>query len=342
MNPCTQRAMMFVGAVIGAGFASGREVVSFFSCYGNASWWMILLSVCTMAGLCSLCLKRSHGTSGCGWCEMYAGDGLLTKGMAEVCVLFLQIVMGGSMISAAGHIAELAIPLRWAYLAGVMVTIGAALALGGASLRPMTVLSSVLSGTFVLAVLAVLVFDRGEVLAVPIAAASQQETACGAIRAVGYASMNIAISIGMVCRCGGCSCRVSNRSAVLFGLLMTALLFISNYLYLKHPELKKSTFPMVSLLGRFGRAGYGISLLLMYMAILTTLSAGLYALRTGLEARLSRKTAMVLTVLLPLGVSFVGFESIVDRWYAPAGLLCLLLVFAPLLAWGNRFGKKSS
>jgi len=83
-------------------------------------------------------------------------------------------------------------------------------------------------------------------------------------------------------------------------------------------------------LGRFGRIGHGVSLSLMYLAILTTLSAGLYALRTGLETRMSKPAAFWLTVLLPLVVSFAGFESLVDRWYAPMGILCLLLVFGPL------------
>ncbi len=32
-----------VGAVIGAGFVSGREIYSFFTRYGEASWGLILL-----------------------------------------------------------------------------------------------------------------------------------------------------------------------------------------------------------------------------------------------------------------------------------------------------------
>ena len=43
----------------------------------------------------------------------------------------------------------------------------------------------------------------------------------------------------------------------------------------------------------------------------------------------------VLTLGPPLAVSLVGFEGIVDGLYAPAGLACLVLVFAPLL-WARR------
>jgi uncharacterized membrane protein YkvI len=235
------------------------------------------------------------------------------------------------MISAAGHIAALALPLKAAYPMGMLVTIALALWLGCVGMKPMTVLGSLLALLFVWAVVAVLFFDGGEKPTAAVTHVASERILTGSLRAIAYASLNLAISIGMICRCGNCSCKVSNRSAVLFGLLMTGLLFVSNYLYLRHPELTQTTFPIVALLSRFGKAGHWMSLLLMYLAILTTLSAGLFALRTGLETKVTALTAWLLTVLLPLAVSTTGFENLVERWYALAGLLCLLLIFLPLL-----------
>jgi len=342
MDPCMQRALMFVGAVIGAGFASGREVYSFFSCYGNWSWILILLSAGAMAVLCWLCLRRAGNRSVCSWCEMYCNASPFAKTMAECCILLLQVIMGGSMISAAGHIAALTLPFSAAYPLGMLVTIALALWLGCVGLKPMTALGSLLSLLFVGAVAAILVFDEGDLKTAAIATVPVEMILTGGVRAIAYASLNLAISIGMICRCGNCSCKVSNRSAVLFGLLMTSLLFVSNYLYLHYPELAQVTFPMVALLGRFGKAGHSLSLMLMYLAILTTLSAGLFALRTGLETRVSALTAWMLTILLPMAVSFTGFENLVDRWYAPAGMLCCLLVFVPLLREPRQISENIS
>lgn len=331
MEPCMQRALMFVGAVIGAGFASGREIFSFFSCYGAFSWFLILVATGTMAILCWLCLRRAGNKGVCGWCEMYCRTSPFVKNFAECSILLLQVIMGGSMISAAGHIAALALPFSAAYPLGMLVTIALALWLGSVGMKPMTALGSLLAVLFVGAIMAVLVFDAADTKAVVLTVVTLEKGIAGSIRAVAYASLNLAISIGMICRCGNTSCKVSSRSAVLFGLVMTGLLFVSNYLYLHHPELVHTTFPMVALLGRFGKAGHNLSLLVMYLAILTTLSAGLFALRTGLETKVSSKTAWILTILLPLGLSHTGFENLVDRWYAPVGILCLLLVFVPLL-----------
>ncbi|MBE5793877.1 MAG: hypothetical protein E7323_04265 [Clostridiales bacterium] len=330
MDPCMQRALMFVGAFIGAGFASGREVVSFFSRYGACSWGLILLSAGTMTALCALCLRSAKAANGCQWCAIYREDSFAVRNLAEGCILLLQIIMGGSMISASGHIFALIFPVKHAYLLGTGVTIAIAVLISGANLKPMTVLSSLLAVLFVMAVVGVLIFDGNDSQMIVLPRIDDGHIIEGAFRSVAYAALNLALSIGMICRCGGCSCRSSNRSAVLFGLMLTGLLLVSNYLYLKHPEVQSVTFPMVSLLARFGRVGYMVSLSLMYLAIVTTLSAGLYALRAGLEVHGTKATALWLTVLLPLAVSFAGFENLVDRWYGMAGLLCLLLVFLPL------------
>ena len=38
-------AMAYVGTVVGAGFATGQEIIQFFTCYGYSSFWAILISV---------------------------------------------------------------------------------------------------------------------------------------------------------------------------------------------------------------------------------------------------------------------------------------------------------
>jgi uncharacterized membrane protein YkvI len=122
---------------------------------------------------------------------------------------------------------------------------------------------------------------------------------------------------------------------------MTGLLFISNYLFLKHPELSNSTFPMVSLLSRFGTFGYACSICVMYLAVLTTLSAVLYALRTGLEPYMPRTAAVMAAAVVPALLSSAGFEGIVERWYTPVGLLCLLVVVLPVMYRQRKFRKIS-
>lgn len=338
---CNRHALVFVGAVLGAGFASGKELISFFSRYGRWSWGLILVAVFAMSLLCYLCLRKAENASTEQWNGLYGGkhpSGQWAKGS----VLFLDAVMGGAMISAAGHLAALAIPLNGAYLLGAVGTIGLAFLLGYSNAGPMAVLSGLLAGVHVVVTIAVMVFGKENQ---PISAAITVETVdglSGLVGSIAYAALNLTLALGVICRCAGKSCRAAGRTAVLFGLWMTGLLFLSNYLFLKHPELNSSTFPMVSLLSRFGKTGYVLSISVMYLAILTTLSAVLVAMRIGLEQQLSRKAAGLATVCAPALLSVAGFEGLVERWYTPVGCLCLLLVFVPILKKSRKDFEKIS
>lgn len=47
----TQAALALAAAVIGAGFASGSEILRFFSAYGALSWAGCVLAACVLAAL---------------------------------------------------------------------------------------------------------------------------------------------------------------------------------------------------------------------------------------------------------------------------------------------------
>ena len=49
-----------VGAVVGAGFVSGREVIAFFTRYGAHAPWLIALLSAAMALLGGLCMRRAR------------------------------------------------------------------------------------------------------------------------------------------------------------------------------------------------------------------------------------------------------------------------------------------
>ena len=287
-KPCFERALVLVGAVIGAGFASDREVMSFFSMYGRFSWLMILVSAGTMVFLCCLCFSQMDTNTSCHWCSLYMAKALWVRRGAEGCILLLQAVISGSMISAAGHMAALALPGQGAYSICAMGTLVMALLLGYGRLKPLTIASSFLTVGFVAVVFVLLVMDGDRVASIALQPPVRIGTILlGCVRAVAYAAVNMTLALGIVCRVRSCSCMVSDRTAGVFGSLMIILLFCSNLLYIQCPDLQEAAFPMVVLLARFGKLGFVISLSMLYLAILTTLTASLYALRTGLESRMS-------------------------------------------------------
>ena len=119
--------------------------------------------------------------------------------------------------------------------------------------------------------------------------------------------------------------------AAQFGAFMALMMAVSHRLYASHPEWSQEAFPIVRALSGLGRKGFLLSAALVYLSVFTSLTAVMYALRCAAQEQTdSPLLRLGLLFGLPLAVSVVGFAGIVDRFYAPAGLLCLLAVFLPL------------
>ncbi|MEG2208957.1 MAG: hypothetical protein RR065_12685, partial [Clostridia bacterium] len=143
-NRCICSALACVGAVIGAGFASGREVISFFTRYDVHSWWLILLSAITTTGLCALCMRNANGGCATCWCDLYRGSHKLVRLGAQLCATLLMAVVGGAMISASGHMVAMLWPSAWAYPIGAVGTMLLAWRVGFGGTKPLTLASAVL------------------------------------------------------------------------------------------------------------------------------------------------------------------------------------------------------
>lgn len=342
---CAGGAMACVGAVIGAGFASGREVVTFFSRYGAHSWWLILLSALVMMLLCAISMREASRLCAKSWCSIYSKSPKPVQFGTQVCVALLMAVTGGAMVSAAGHMIALLWPSEWAYPVGAVGTLLLAWFIGFGGTRPLSVISGVLATLFLIAVVMVLACEPGgEAAVVPLNAPPAFGTLLwAAVRASAYAAMNLTIAIGVICKCAKRSKRGVCRLSALFGFTLIALLFLSNYLYLKHPELENEAFPVVRLLSGFGRPGFVASVLLLNLAIFTTLIAIVCTLRNAVDAHVKTPTLSAIATLgLPLAVSVVGFAEIVESLYAPAGLGCFVLVFVPLMIRRRRAGRQKA
>ena len=317
-------AFACTGAVIGAGFASGREIVAFFARYQQHGSWLVVLAALTMTGLCLLCMKTAC-KNGCDWVNTLCGSRL-----AAVCPLLLMTLTAGAMISASGHITALVWRHSQAYVLGMLGTLLFAGVIGNRSLKAHGAVSALLAIGLLCALLAVLT-------KLPLKAV-QTETVFGfktlviaGIRAAGYAAMNVVLAIGEIYRTA-VSCRKIRRTAMLFGLMTGMLMMLSYQVYLRFPASKQMAFPMIGLLNGYGKIGYLSGAALLYLSVVTTLASVLYALRNAAENRISRREWRWLVVYgIPLGVAGIGFEGIVDRLYAPAGLICLMIVFLPMM-----------
>ena len=218
-----------LGAIVGAGFASGREVVAFFTRYGVHARWLIPLSAMTLALLCALCMDvaRRRGTDR--WWDLYEGMPPWVRIGARLCAAMMLAVTGGAMISASGWLAMLLWASEWAYPIGAVGTLLTAWMVGRRGLRALGWISGLLMAALVAALLAVRM--DGSAASAALLSPEPESLFRAAGRAVAYASMNLALAIGVVCRCAQGTAR---RTAFLcsgLGVTLAALLMLSDSVY---------------------------------------------------------------------------------------------------------------
>ena len=258
-----QMALTCTGAVIGAGFASGREVVVFFSRYGRHAWWLIVLTSLLMAALGALCMKKALSRDACAeW------NKLLNHTMpGRWCSLSLLVLTSGAMLAAAGHTVALMLPMQWAYQQGLLGTLLLAWWLGNKCLSGLRICSALLLICMLGALIMVLFY-------LPEPAVHIQKTwdftqlvvAC--VSVLGYSAMNMTLAMGVVCKCAEKNTHFRSAS-LLFGLIVGTLLLLSHWVYTKAGLSDGEIFPMVSLLATFGRKGFYGAGILLYLSINT-------------------------------------------------------------------------
>ncbi len=329
---CYERALACVGAVVGAGFASGREMVRFFSQYGVWSWGLIVLSSAVMVTLYVLLLGRLRKQGSLRWCDLYAGQTRLLRFVGMSGALMLMGVTGGAMLSAAGELFALVVPAGNAYWLGIVLTLLLASLLSLGNLKPLSWMSLLLLGALAAALFLMLSQSNDALVLIspPViqtAASPLVATGC----AIAYAGLNMAVGLGVVCECGSSDPTDNCRLPVFFGFVMLMLMFASNVLYLRFPAVQGEALPMVVLLRRLGKAGYFIGASLLYLAVATSLMAVIRALRCQFASWLPKRCAIWAALLVPLLFSLVGFSQIIETLYPLLGALCLLVLLLPML-----------
>ena len=291
-------------AMVGAGFASGREIMRFFSQYGAFSWALVAFAAVVTAWM----LRRMLAMGGV--------HSRLEKGL----LLLFSLAVGGGMTAAAGELWALTVPLRYARTMGSVITLALCLWLAGGSLRGMAWLGRVLL-PFLLAVL---------VLCLRVPGDDRQKTVTfgeitlAAVSVAGYCGLNGMTAAGVIG--GSRPDREQNGIALAVGLLTALLLGLGNAALLPHAAaLWDAPLPTVSLLRAYGKAGYYLSAAVLYLAASTTLIAVLRGLLT-LAAPYILRYRKPLVGLCVLAVSLLGFQDIVGTAYPALGWLYLILL----------------
>ena len=289
-------ASVYVGAIVGAGFATGREIVLFF---GDCGWLAPLLTGIAMGACASLFLCIGKVFAGFD-IKAIAGGKILAVAKAALFVL-IQICMLLTMTTMTGGLQSLFADTRAGKFVGfALAAVCVALSSVGAKAVGRINIALV---PLLFALLAALWFkSSGEVSALPIYP----------LPCIKYLSMNMLL--------GGCLAvkdgeRAGATDIVVIGAVCAAVLgAMTFFVYCAASDYPTSEMPIYSLCAAHGSGLLGA--VVVGIAIITTLVGAAKSLGDGLS-RVLPSPISVTAVLLLLTLASYGwnFSAAVDLFY---------------------------
>lgn len=322
-------ALALLSGVIGAGFASGREIMRFFAVHGPMA---LAAAACAILSLSFFFLRLSAQLqhAGCSsltaLCRVRFGPHL--GAMCRALFLLLCAVTGGAMLSACAELGALMFSFRRAYA----LTMAATLFLGAACARRgmggLALPGAVLCCLLPILLVRLSVFNGEQTCFLPFMTPELPIRA--ATDGLIYGALNAAMLAGtleMLLNLDRCA---QKRAVALFSLLFGALLCLGVLVCRRHmSEIHMQPMPFVWLSRSLGKSGYLLVCVCMYAAAFSTLCAMLCSLMRLLPMK---KACLLLSALLCLFFARMGFSPLVSSGYPVLGALCaglLLLLCLP-------------
>jgi uncharacterized membrane protein YkvI len=257
-------------------------------------------------------------------CRAYLGPAGIIGSIAFTVLLGAT---GGSMSAASGELGALALPVHGAYWIVFIGTLLLGLILSRKSLTPLAYVSMLLVPAIVFVFLLCLI-PPAETAATPqMLLPAWRKIAEVILFGVSYGALNITLAAGVLCEIGrGMNEKKAGSTAIYLGLCMLALLALGNIALVRQPQLADAALPIVMLLNKFGKLGFWVSAIGLYLAVFTTLLAAARSLFNMLGYCKPGWLNFVVAGGLFFLVGAVGFAKLVGIIYPVLGFLCLFLL----------------
>ncbi|WP_066173761.1 YkvI family membrane protein [Bacillus marinisedimentorum] len=337
-------ASTFIGTLVGAGFASGQEVLLFFSAYGWTGLWGVALATFLFFFFSYSILMLGNKLQATSHVDIvrFTNGKLFGSVIDMIITLFL---FGGlaAMIAGAGAIfdEQLQLPAVWgtilmAFLTLVTVLTGTKGVVKAISYVVPFLLLSVLF-------ISIYSFATNPITDEEINLAAQLEGAAPnwGISSINYVSYNIVIGIAVLAPMGA---RAVNKQQLFKGALagglglglgVLAIYFtvLTNMTYVANTEV-----PMINIAATMGpgiQIGFAV---LLFGAVYTTAVGCLYGFiqRTAFIKRIPQIWVIIGSVAVTLALGQLGFSTMVKYLYPAVGYGGMLFFLGVIYVWVRK------
>jgi uncharacterized membrane protein YkvI len=330
-------ASIYMATIIGAGFASGREIVQFFSRYYNGGLYGLILAGLLFSAIGCIVLDKV-------FCERIQSYEELLFPMVgwgigwfmEIAVSVFMLSVFSIMIAGAGKVLEdmLSVPFKCGILIMSLICmlvlvfgIRGVMALSTV-VSPILITGMICTGLYIIAFKGIAVFNAA-VYITPI-------THNWFFSALLYVSYNSISSVVVMCSLLPYlkTRKTGTFAGVLGGLSLCAVAFVINVVIsMNHPDSLTHEIPVIDAIKKSNvYISYFYSFIL-WLAMLLSASANGYGFLSRVcgRIRISRRLAAIILCAIVIPLSSLGFSKLIAFIYPAFGYIGMFMVFAILI-----------
>ena len=334
--------MSFVGLLVGAGFATGQEVVQYFTAFG--SWGIpgiiIAALVMTLAGTVFLQLGSYFHASEHNTVFRNVTHPIVSK-LLDVAVIITLFAIGFVMLAGAGSNMEQ--QFGWKTWIGSTLMLVLVLIVGMLDVDKVSKVIGAVTPTIIIAVIGVAIYtglNMPDDIGAAMDASSQIDTPIGnwLISALNYNGLALMLAVSMSLVIGGdnISPREAGWGGVVGGVIYSIMMGLAGFsLLMNSDKAQGSDIPMLSLVDSVNPTLGSIMAVIIYLMIFNTAIGMFYALGKRLSAGHEKRYPVIFVTgcLAGFAVSFAGFKTLMNYIYPVIGYMGILMVAILVFAW---------
>lgn len=333
-----QIGFTYIGTVVGAGFASGQEILRFFSIFGDWAYIGILVSTLLFAWAGSKMLLLGARLNAHSYRQLTAylfGDKL--AGLIDLLMMVMLFGVTVAMLAGVGSLfhENLRIPFQF----GVILTMGLTYWTIRRGMRGILTANSLIV-PIMISLISFIFLKTAMSSPARVAAPDSHASLTWAASAVSYAAFNLGLAVSVLVPLGN---EIKDRKSLLAGGCIGAMglgimLLGAHYaLSMRMPGILDYEVPMAHITSSYGLMFQSLFILVLWGEIFSTLIANVYGLGSQLNSpRHPVNGSLVIVSILTAAffVSQIGFSNIVTYLYPVFGYLSFLLLI--LLIWPQK------
>ena len=348
MKKSLKMGSAFIGIIVGAGFASGQEILQYFTSFGIMGIFAAFISTVLFAylgmnltRLGSRMQQPSHKE------VIYGISGKILGIIVDYIIIFTLFGVGVVMIAGAGSIFSQQFDLPAALgstimtvlvILTIMLNVEKVIAIIG-GITPFLILTVIL-----LTIYSLTTMDSSFAALEPIATEKLSAVSNWFLSGLNYASFNIAVGASMAIVMGSTEKdeKIAARGGLFGGIGLGVLIILSHLaIFSKIDSVGDAEMPMLQIANDISPAlGFFMSIILFAM-IYNTAVGMIYAFSARFipSGTPKFKIFVVIVGIVSFILSFVGFTKLVNEFYPIVGYLGFFLVAALIYADIKKTGK---